>query len=77
MEVMTNTNTTDYQARRFNIRYRTADRPLRYCYTVNDTGCAPGRMLIAVFEHYQQADGSVAVPRALRPYVGRDVLGPA
>jgi seryl-tRNA synthetase len=74
MEVMTDTNTTDYQARRLNIRYRGEDGNLRFVHTVNDTGCAMGRMLIAIMDNYQQADGSVKVPEVLRAYMGRDVL---
>ncbi|MGH2353874.1 MAG: serine--tRNA ligase [Chloroflexota bacterium] len=75
MEVMTDTNTTDYQARRLNIRYRTSEGATRYCYTLNDTGCALGRMLIAIIDNYQQKDGAVKVPAALRPLVGKDYLG--
>ena len=75
MEVMTDTNTTDYQARRLNIRYKGADGT-RFCHTVNDTGCAMGRMLIAIMDNYQQADGSVIVPRALRPLMNRERLQP-
>jgi seryl-tRNA synthetase len=74
MEVMTDTNTTDYQARRLNIRYRGEDDNVRFVHTVNDTGCAMGRMLIAIMDNYQQADGSVKVPEVLRAYMGRDVL---
>ena len=77
MEVMTDTNTTDYQARRMNIRYRpAAGGSLVFCHTVNDTGCAMGRMLIAIVENYQQADGSVKVPEVLRPVVGKDRIQP-
>ena len=76
MEVMTNTNTTDYQARRLNIRYRpSAGGGPRFCHTLNDTGVAMSRMLITIAENYQQADGSVAVPAALRSLVGKDNLG--
>ena len=74
MEVMTDTNTTDYQARRLNIRYRTADGAIRFCHTVNDTGCAMGRMLIAILDNYQQPDGSVKVPEVLAAAMGKDVL---
>ena len=74
MEVMTDTNTTDYQARRLNIRYRDAAGRLRYAHTVNDTGCAMGRMLIAILDNYQQADGSVKVPAVLVPLMGKDRL---
>jgi seryl-tRNA synthetase len=76
MEVMTDTNTTDYQARRLNIRYRGEDGNLRFAHTVNDTGCAMGRMLIAIMDNYQQADASVKVPAVLRGYMGRDTLRP-
>jgi len=76
MEVMTDTNTSDYQARRLNIRYRPSDGPVRHCYTLNDTGCALGRMLIAILDNYQQKDGSVQVPEALRPVVGKEYLRP-
>ena len=77
MEVMTDTNTTDYQARRMNIRYRpNGGGGLRYCHTVNDTGCAMGRMIIAIMENYQQADGSIRVPDALRPVVRKESLEP-
>lgn len=76
MEVMTDTNTTDYQARRLGIRYRTADGATRYVYTLNDTGCALGRMLIAVIDNYQQKDGTVKVPAVLRPLVGKTHLAP-
>ena len=76
MEVMTDTNTSDYQARRLNIRYRGNDGKVRHCHTVNDTGCAMGRMLIAILDNYQQPEGSVRVPEALRPLMGKDLLGP-
>jgi seryl-tRNA synthetase len=77
MEVMTDTNTTDYQARRLNIRYRpTAGGSARYCHTVNDTGCAFGRLLITIIDNYQQPDGSVKVPEALRSFVGEEFLRP-
>jgi seryl-tRNA synthetase len=76
MEVMTDTNTTEYQARRLNIRYRGEDGNLRFAHTVNDTGCAMGRMLIAIMDNYQQADGSVLVPDVLVPVMGKDRLVP-
>ena len=76
MEVMTDTNTSDYQARRLKIRYRGGDGNLRHCHTVNDTGCAMGRMLIAILDNYQQADGSVRVPDVLRESMRKDRLTP-
>jgi seryl-tRNA synthetase len=75
MEVMTDTNTTDYQARRLNIRYRAEDGKTYFCNTVNDTGCAMGRMLIAILDQYQQKDGSVKVPEALRSVVKKEYIG--
>jgi len=69
IEVMTATNATDYQARRLNIKYKTKDNKLEFAHTVNDTGCAMGRMLISILCNYQQKDGSVLVPKALRKYV--------
>ena len=76
-EVTSASNCTDYQARRLNIRYRpTEGGGLRFCHTVNDTGCAIGRMLIAILENYQQADGSVKVPQVLQAVVGTERLTP-
>ena len=76
MEVMTDTNTTDYQARRLNIRYKATAGGTQLCHTVNDTGCAMGRMLIAIMDNYQQSDGSVLVPKVLAPLVNKDRLVP-
>ncbi|MPZ50390.1 MAG: serine--tRNA ligase [Dehalococcoidia bacterium] len=77
MEVMTDTNATEYQARRLNIRYRTAEGGgLKHAHTVNDTGVAMGRLLIAILDNYQQPDGSVKVPEALRGLVGKERLAP-
>lgn len=67
----------DYQARRSKIRYRHEDGKTRYCYTLNNTMVASPRILIPILENYQQADGSVVVPEALRPYMnGVEVLEP-
>jgi seryl-tRNA synthetase len=60
----------EFQARRMNARYRNKDRTTRYLHTLNGSGVAVGRALIAVMETYQQADGSIAVPDALQPYMG-------
>jgi seryl-tRNA synthetase len=76
MEVMTDTDTSDYQARRLNIRYKPLEGAAQFAHTVNDTGCAMGRMLIAIIDNYQQKDGSVRVPDVLRPIVGKDFLKP-
>jgi len=61
----------DFQARRMSARYRPADaKQPRFVHTLNGSGVAVGRALIAVMETYQNADGSVTVPEALRPYMG-------
>ncbi len=68
-EISSCTNFLDYQARRANIRYRTADRKTGFVHTLNGSALPLGRTLVAVLENYQQADGSVIVPAALRPYM--------
>ncbi len=73
-EVTSCSNCTDYQARRLNCRFRT-DKGPRFVHTLNGTCIAIGRTLIAIMENHQQADGTIAVPEALRPYVGKDVIG--
>jgi seryl-tRNA synthetase len=61
----------DFQARRMNARYRTKDaKSPRFVHTLNGSGVAVGRALIAVLENYQNPDGSVSVPSALAPYMG-------
>ena len=67
----------DFQARRMNARYRPKDsKSPRHVHTLNGSGVAAGRALIAVLENYQQADGTVAVPDALKPYMGgAEVIG--
>lgn len=60
----------DFQARRMNARYRGSDGKVRYVHTLNGSGVAVGRALIAVMETYQNEDGTITVPEALRPYMG-------
>jgi seryl-tRNA synthetase len=60
----------DFQARRMNARYRVGDGKPRFVHTLNGSGVAVGRALVAVLENYQNADGSVTVPEALRVYMG-------
>ncbi len=60
----------DFQARRLNIRYRHDDGNLQFCHTLNNTVIASPRILISILELYQNADGSITVPKALRPYMG-------
>ena len=79
-EVTSTSNTTDYQARRLAIRYRRASqeggRP-QLLHTLNGTALAISRALIALLEVYQQEDGSVLLPKALIPYVGKEKIEPA
>jgi seryl-tRNA synthetase len=60
----------DFQARRMDARYRGSDGRPRFVHTLNGSGTAVGRALIAVMETYQQDSGSIAVPDVLRPYMG-------
>ncbi|MDY7093941.1 MAG: serine--tRNA ligase [Acidobacteriota bacterium] len=70
-EISSCSNCTDFQARRANLRYRPAEGgKVRLAHTLNGSGLAVGRTLIAILENYQQADGSVLVPEVLRPYMG-------
>ncbi|MBI1833885.1 MAG: serine--tRNA ligase [Candidatus Andersenbacteria bacterium] len=62
-------NTTDYQSRRLNIRYRTGEGKKQYVHMLNGTAFAIGRILIALTENHQQADGSIVIPEALHPYL--------
>ncbi len=59
----------EFQARRLNIRYRDKDGNVKFCHTLNNTVIASPRVLIPVLEMYQNADGSITVPKALRPYM--------
>ena len=68
-------NAHEYQARRGNIRFRRADsKKTEYLHTLNGSGLATSRVIPAIVEQYQQADGSVVVPEVLRPFLGVDVL---
>jgi seryl-tRNA synthetase len=60
----------DFQARRLSLRYRDGDGKVRFCHTLNNTVIASPRVLIPIMELYQNADGSITVPDALRPYMG-------
>ncbi len=69
-EISSCSNCLDFQARRSRIRYRGADGKRRLAHSLNGSGLAVGRTLIAILENYQEADGSVTIPEALRPYLG-------
>jgi len=64
----------DWQARRVNLRYRDEDGKVRFAHTLNNTALASPRIMVPLLENHQQADGSVRVPAALRPYVGMDTI---
>jgi len=72
-ETHSTSNTTDFQARRLNTRYK-KEKEKGLVHTLNGTAFAIGRTIIAILENYQQADGSVVVPEVLRPMVGKDLL---
>ena len=76
LEVSSCSNCTDFQARRGRVRYRTerGARP-RLVHTLNGSGLALPRVIISILENYQQPDGSVIIPEALRPYTGFDRIG--
>jgi len=69
-EISSCSNCGDFQARRMNARYKHAEKDNRFVHTLNGSGLAVGRTLVAVLENYQNADGSVTVPKALVPYMG-------
>ncbi len=75
LEVSSCSNCTDFQARRANVRYRPAagERP-RFVHTLNGSGLALPRVMIAILENNQQPDGSVIIPEPLRPYTGFDTI---
>jgi len=76
-EISSCSNCGDFQSRRMNLRFRRAvgSKP-EYVHTLNGSGLAVGRTWIAVLENYQNADGSIAVPKVLRPYMnGIEVIG--
>jgi seryl-tRNA synthetase len=75
LEVSSCSNCTDFQARRANIRYRpTPDAKPQFVHTLNGSGLALPRIMIAIMENYQQPDGTIAVPEVLQKYVGTDVI---
>lgn len=76
LEVTSASNTTDYQARRLQVRFRAGDGGTRLVHTLNGTACAVGRMIVALLENHQRADGSVGIPEALQPYTGFSEITP-
>jgi len=74
-EISSCSNTEDFQARRCNIRFRDKDNKIKYVHTLNGSGLAIGRTLIAIIENYQRSDGRIDVPDVLIPYMGTEVIG--
>jgi len=75
-EISSCSNFEAFQARRANIRFRRDGKKTEFVHTLNGSGLAIGRTWLAILENYQQADGSVIVPEALRPYMGVEKIGP-
>ncbi|MCL2805567.1 MAG: serine--tRNA ligase [Treponema sp.] len=73
-EVTSTSNCTDYQARRLNIRFKDSDGKNKFVHMLNGTAIAISRAIIAILENFQQADGTVRIPRALVPYCGFDSI---
>jgi seryl-tRNA synthetase len=83
LELTSASNTTDYQARRLQIRFKGSASPdgksdggTRLVHTLNGTACAVGRMIVALLENYQRGDGSVGIPEVLQPYTGFKEIKP-
>jgi seryl-tRNA synthetase len=77
-EISACSNCTDFQARRMQARVRDKDGKVKLVHTLNGSGLAVGRTLVAVVENYQQEDGSIVVPEVLRPYMnGLEVIAPS
>jgi seryl-tRNA synthetase len=64
----------DFQTRRLNIRYRDQDGTMQYAHSLNNTALATPRILISIIENNQQADGSIRIPKALQPFMGKEVI---
>ena len=76
-EVASISTAGDWQARRMDARYRRNDGVVEFVHTLNGSGVAVGRLMIAVMENYQNRDGSITVPEPLRPYMGGlEKIGP-
>jgi seryl-tRNA synthetase len=73
-ETMSDSFMGDFQARRLKIRYKTKDGKMLFCHTLNNTAVASPRILIAILENYQQKDGSIGIPKVLRPLVGKNEI---
>ena len=77
VEVSSVSNCETFQAQRAGIKYRHGGAHAAYVHTLNASGLAVGRTMAAILENYQQADGSVVIPKVLRPCMGMSVLAPS
>jgi len=73
-EITSTSNTTDYQARRLNIKYVTDDKNKEFVHIINGTAFAIGRIIIAILENFQQKDGSIKIPEVLQQYMGKKYI---
>ena len=73
-EIASNSIMGDFQARRLGIKYRSIKGGTNYCWTLNDTAIPSPRALIAIVENFQQADGSILIPKVLQEYCGFDKI---
>ncbi|CAN5889690.1 serine--tRNA ligase [soil metagenome] len=76
LEVTSCSNDWDFQARRLGVRFKEGESGTELVHTLNGTAIAVGRCIVALLENHQQADGSVSIPEALRPYTGFEVIAP-
>jgi len=74
-EISSCSNTGDFQARRANIRFRDEKNKMQFVHTLNGSGLAVGRTLVAIMENYQMEDGRIRVPEKLVPYGGKEIIG--
>ena len=65
----------DFQTRRLNIRYKDTDGSSRFAHSLNSTAIPTPRILVSIVENFQQADGTIRVPKPLVPYLGKEVIG--
>jgi seryl-tRNA synthetase len=64
----------DYQTRRLNIRYRDSEGKLRFVHSLNNTAVATPRIVACILENYQQADGTIKIPKALQKYINKELI---
>jgi len=75
-EISSTSNCTDYQARRLRVRFRRkATKKNEFAHMLNGTAVSNARLILALIENHQRADGTIAIPKALQPYVGREMIG--